>query len=74
MPHRRGSELLLTIATGRSCAFGTADALPPSIRVTESKRENLRFLFWPRSLAIIGASAREGTVGRELFANVLMNG
>jgi acetyltransferase len=42
--------------------------------MTESKRDNLRTLFWPRSLAVIGASNREGTVGRELFANVLMNG
>lgn len=42
--------------------------------MTEKKRENLRVLFWPRSLAVIGASNREGTVGRELFANVLMNG
>jgi acetate---CoA ligase (ADP-forming) len=42
--------------------------------MTETKRENLRVLFWPRSLAIVGASNREGTVGRELFSNVLMNG
>jgi acetyltransferase len=42
--------------------------------MTESKRASLSKLFWPRSVAIIGASSREGTVGRELFSNVLMNG
>jgi acetyltransferase len=42
--------------------------------MTQSKRDNLRMLFWPRSIAVIGASNREGTVGRELFANILMNG
>jgi acetyltransferase len=42
--------------------------------MTQSKRDNLRMLFWPRSIAVVGASNREGTVGRELFANVLMNG
>ena len=42
--------------------------------MTPSKRDNLRMLFWPRSIAVVGASNREGTVGRELFANILMNG
>jgi acetate---CoA ligase (ADP-forming) len=42
--------------------------------MTQSKRDNLRMLFWPRSIAVVGASNREGTVGRELFANILMNG
>jgi acetyltransferase len=42
--------------------------------MTQSKRDNLRLLFWPRSIAVVGASNREGTVGRELFANILMNG
>uniref|UniRef100_A0A7C4CAW4 CoA-binding protein n=1 Tax=candidate division WOR-3 bacterium TaxID=2052148 RepID=A0A7C4CAW4_UNCW3 len=31
-------------------------------------------LFCPRSVAVIGASNREGSVGRALFANILMNG
>jgi len=35
---------------------------------------SLDFLFRPRSTAVIGASNREGSVGRALFANVLMNG
>lgn len=35
---------------------------------------SLDALFSPRSVAVIGASNREGSVGRALFANVLMNG
>jgi len=35
---------------------------------------SLDFIFRPRSIAVIGASNREGSVGRALFANVLMNG
>lgn len=37
-------------------------------------RSNLHFLFRPQSIAVIGASTREGSVGRALFANILMNG
>jgi acetyltransferase len=36
--------------------------------------DSLDFIFRPRSTAVIGASNREGSVGRALFANVLMNG
>lgn len=35
---------------------------------------NLDFIFKPRSIAVIGASNREGSVGRALFANILLNG
>jgi len=35
---------------------------------------NLDHLFKPRSIAVVGASNRPGSVGRALFANVLMNG
>ncbi len=35
---------------------------------------SLDCLFKPRSVAVIGASNREGSVGRALFANILMNG
>ncbi len=37
-------------------------------------RSNLHFLFRPQSIAVVGASTREGSVGRALFANILMNG
>ncbi|MEN9980188.1 MAG: CoA-binding protein, partial [candidate division WOR-3 bacterium] len=37
-------------------------------------RVNLDFIFKPRSVAVIGASNREGSVGRALFANILFNG
>ncbi|HDQ99779.1 MAG TPA: CoA-binding protein, partial [candidate division WOR-3 bacterium] len=37
-------------------------------------RENLKYLFRPGSVAVLGASNREGSVGRALFANILMNG
>src|SRR5512136_435399 len=37
-------------------------------------RVDLQYLFKPRSIAIVGATNREGSVGRALFANVLMNG
>jgi len=35
---------------------------------------DLDFIFRPRSVAVIGASTREGSVGHALFRNVLMNG
>lgn len=35
---------------------------------------NLDFIFKPRSIAVIGASNKEGSVGRALFANILLNG
>lgn len=34
----------------------------------------LDFLFKPRAVAVIGASNREGSVGRAIFANILLNG
>jgi acetyltransferase len=34
---------------------------------------DLDFIFEPRSVAVIGASTREGSVGHALFRNVLMN-
>jgi len=37
-------------------------------------RANLPALFQPRSVAVIGASNRPASVGRVLFANILMNG
>ncbi len=38
------------------------------------KGENLRYIFSPSSVAVIGASAREGSLGRATFANILFNG
>ncbi|MCL6465879.1 MAG: acetate--CoA ligase family protein [candidate division WOR-3 bacterium] len=38
------------------------------------KSNNLDFIFKPRSIAVIGASSKEGSVGRALFANILFNG
>lgn len=37
-------------------------------------KTNLKFIFWPRSIAVIGASTRPGSVGQASFANILMNG
>ncbi len=34
---------------------------------------NLQYIFKPQSVAIIGASAREGSLGRIILSNVLMN-
>jgi acetyltransferase len=36
--------------------------------------QNLTPILSPRSVAVIGASAREGSVGRALFANILFSG
>lgn len=36
--------------------------------------QNLKFIYWPRSIAVIGASTRTGSVGQATFANILMNG
>ncbi|MEO0100866.1 MAG: CoA-binding protein, partial [candidate division WOR-3 bacterium] len=38
------------------------------------KIENLKYLFSPSSIAVIGASSREGSLGRATFANILFNG
>lgn len=38
------------------------------------KGENLRFVFSPSSVAVIGASTREDSVGRAVFANILFSG
>ncbi|MEO0102534.1 MAG: acetate--CoA ligase alpha subunit [candidate division WOR-3 bacterium] len=38
------------------------------------KIENLKSLFSPSSIAVIGASSREGSLGRATFANILFNG
>src|ERR671924_368609 len=35
--------------------------------------QNLDALFAPRSIAVIGASNREGSVGRAVFTNILLN-
>ncbi|MEO0091930.1 MAG: acetate--CoA ligase alpha subunit [candidate division WOR-3 bacterium] len=35
---------------------------------------NLKFIFWPRSIAVIGASTKKGSVGQATFANILLNG
>lgn len=36
-------------------------------------RSNLDFIFRPRSVAVVGASTHEGSVGHALFRNILMN-
>ena len=36
-------------------------------------RENLKYIFWPRSIAVIGASTKKGSVGEVTFANILLN-
>jgi len=37
-------------------------------------RENIKYIFWPRSVAVIGASNKTGSVGQVTFANILLNG
>ncbi len=38
-----------------------------------NKMKRLEYAFSPRSVAVIGASTREGTVGRAIFSNILLN-
>jgi len=38
------------------------------------KGENLRFVFSPRTVAVIGASTRQDSIGRAVFANILFSG
>ena len=40
----------------------------------KEKQKNLKFIFSPRSVAVIGASTREDSVGRAIFANILFSG
>jgi len=37
-------------------------------------KENLKYIFNPRSIAVIGASTTPGSVGQVTFANILLNG
>ncbi len=37
-------------------------------------KDNLNSIFSPKSVAVIGASSREGSVGRALFSNILFSG
>lgn len=39
-----------------------------------NKQENAKFIFSPRTVAVIGASTRENTVGRSVFTNILFSG
>lgn len=39
-----------------------------------SKQENLRYILSPRSIAVVGASTREDSVGRAVFSNILFSG
>ncbi|HDY67257.1 MAG TPA: CoA-binding protein, partial [Candidatus Scalindua sp.] len=38
-----------------------------------NKMKRLEYAFSPRTVAVIGASTREGTVGRAIFSNILLN-
>lgn len=38
-----------------------------------NKMKQLEYAFSPRSIAVIGASTREGSVGRAIFSNILLN-
>jgi acetyltransferase len=40
----------------------------------EKNSHNLDFIFSPKSVAVIGASTREDSIGRALFANILLSG
>ena len=37
-------------------------------------RKNIEYVFYPRSVAVIGASNKAGSVGNVTFANILLNG
>ena len=43
-------------------------------RVRAREPETLRALFEPAAIAVVGASAREGSVGQAVFRNLLFNG
>ncbi|MBM3331399.1 acetate--CoA ligase family protein [candidate division WOR-3 bacterium] len=47
---------------------------PPVVNRQSSIVSSLDFIFKPRSVAVVGASNRDGSVGRVLFANVLFGG
>ena len=40
----------------------------------ESKPQDLNVLFAPRSVAVIGATSRPGSVGQAVFANIFKHG
>ncbi len=40
----------------------------------KNTRENIKSIYAPKSIAVIGASTREESVGRALFSNILLSG
>jgi acetyl coenzyme A synthetase (ADP forming)-like protein len=62
-----GGELEITFPIGRTERFEERLAERDHVAVTAS----LRPFFEPRSVAVIGASRRRGTIGGELFRNVI---
>lgn len=62
-----GGEVEITFPIGRTERFEERVAERDHVAVTAS----LRAFFEPRSVAVIGASRRRGTIGGELFRNVI---
>ncbi len=42
--------------------------------MNKNSRDNLKSIFSPKSIAVIGASTREDSIGRALFSNILFSG
>ncbi|MEZ5962599.1 MAG: acetate--CoA ligase family protein [Planctomycetota bacterium] len=49
-------------------------AVPPSETAPRDARHALDALFRPRAVAVVGASRREGSIGRQVVANLLAGG
>jgi acetate---CoA ligase (ADP-forming) len=64
---REGGEVEVAFPIAPTGAFEEQRALRDHVAVTAS----LRPFFEPRTVAVIGASARRGTIGGELFRNVI---
>jgi acetyl coenzyme A synthetase (ADP forming)-like protein len=62
-----GGEVEVVFPIAATGAFEERRALRDHVAVTAS----LRPFFEPRSVAVIGASARRGTIGGELFRNII---
>lgn len=48
-----------------------SDSFDPSLNILHRKQNNLDFIFYPKTVAVIGASERENSVGRTVLWNLL---
>jgi acetyl coenzyme A synthetase (ADP forming)-like protein len=60
--------------SGDSVARAVLATLPPTESMVTARTQGLDGLFRPRSVAVVGASRRPGSIGRQVVANLIAGG